>query len=83
MSTETLTAIGKYGFATVAAVMLGVYYRVDVVLPTRELNKQLIEINQQQAKSQDKQTDILKKMGDDIGQIKVDQKKFPAVSGTP
>ena len=83
MSTELLNAIGKYGFATVAALALGVYYRVDVVVPTREQNKQLIQINQLQADTQAQQTVILKQMNDGIEQIKVDQKKFPAVSGNP
>lgn len=72
--------VGKYGFATVACFFLGYYYRVDVVLPAREQAKSLISINEKQAETQDRQTAILAKMGDDIGQIKRDQQKFPAVA---
>lgn len=80
MTNEALTTISKYGFAAIAAAALAVYYRIDVVLPAREQNKSLLEVNQQQAKTQDQQTKILAAMAGDIQQIKQDQRKFPAVA---
>lgn len=80
MTPATWKAIGQYGFATVAAVFLGVYYRLDVVLPQREQNMRLITVNELQAKNDEQQTAILKAMSEDIADIKTDQKKFPAVA---
>ena len=80
MNSETWNAIGKYGFATVAAVLLAVYYRTDVVLPQRAQSEVLIRVNEQQAETQKTQTAILQKMSDGIEQIKQDQQKFPAVA---
>jgi hypothetical protein len=65
--------IGKYGFATVAAVFLGVYYRVDAVLPQRQLINKLVEVTERQAKTEAEQTLILRAIRDD-------QRKFPAVA---
>lgn len=65
--------IGKYGFATVAAVFLGVYYRIDAVLPQRAQNERLVKAIEKQAQNESDQTVILKAIRDD-------QRKFPAVA---
>lgn len=72
--------IGKYGFAAVVALVVMIAYREDVVKPAQKQNERLVTVSEQQAKNEERQTAILKTISEDIGDIKDDQRKFPAVS---
>lgn len=66
--------IGKYGFATVALVFVGIYYRIDVVLPSRERETKLIEINEMMAKAATKQTQLMESQDRRLGSIEYDMR---------